>query len=241
MKGSPVVGHARTVRTTVGVAVALLAQVLLVNVGPAAAPASAATAAPTAAAATPYCKRPAKGFVPNRASIPALDRTLKVIQVKRKRNGEVGAGPVTDEGKWLMAMDPQTKPASRKGSVILSGHTWPDGSALGNALLRSFHEGDRIVLFGSDGKRACYKITERTQYAVRDVPNNKAFRYWGREQVVVVTCSGKRLGPGNWSHRTIWYGVPVIPPKPSTPPPPPEEEPPPSLLGNLLGGLLGGS
>lgn len=230
------VGHARRFRTAVAVPVVLVAQVLLVHAGPAAAPASAA-----AAADAPYCKRPAKGFVPTRASIPALDRTLRVVQVKRRSNGAVGAGPVTDEGKWLMAMDPQTKPASRKGSVILSGHTWPDGSALGNALLRNLREGHRIALIGNDGKRACYKITERAQYAVRDVPNNKAFRYWGREQVVIVTCSGKRLGPGNWSHRTIWYGVPVTPTAPPPPPPPaPEEEPPPSLLGNLLGGLLGG-
>ncbi|MCX6397377.1 MAG: class F sortase [Propionibacteriales bacterium] len=217
-------------RAAVALLLVLVAQVLVVITG--------SGAIQTAGAVPASCKRPANGFVPSRAEIPAIGRTVKVIQVKRTSSGQVGAGPVTQEGKWLMAMDPQTKPASRKGSVILSGHTWPDGSALGNAMLRDLHRGDGIVLTGSNGRRACYRITERTSYPVDEVPRNKAFRYWGPEQVVIVACSGKRLGPGNWTRRTIWYGVPVAP----TPPPPaqpPAEEEPPSLLGGLLGGLLG--
>jgi hypothetical protein len=140
-------------------------------------------------------------------------------------------------------MDPYTLPASRRGTVILSGHTWPDGSALGNAMLRNLDVGDRVRLAGTDGKRACYRIGQRISYPVGDVPYRKAFRSDGRERLVIVTCSGTRLGPGNWTHRTLWYAAPVVPRRP-TPTHPPNPDPPsddsPSGLGGLLGGLLGG-
>lgn len=217
-------------RTVLAVLAGLLAATVLVS------------AEPAAASSAPTCHRPARGFVPAKAGIPALGHAFRVIRVPRTRDNAVGAGPVTEQGKWLVAMDPHTLPASRRGTVILAAHTWPDGSALGNALLRGLHRGDRIVLAGKGGKRACYRITERASYPVRDVPRRKAFRSWGREQVVIVACSGRRLGPGNWSRRTIWYGVPIRPaapaPPPSAPSPPPDDAG--SGLGGLLGGLLGG-
>jgi len=27
--------------------------------------------------------------------------------------------------------------------------------------------------------------------------------------VVIVVCSGERLGPGDWTHRTLWFASPV--------------------------------
>lgn len=184
---------------------------LVVDLGPAT-----ATDAPRAAAQT--CKRPGHGFVPNRASIPAIGRTVKVIQVKRKKNNKVGAGPTTTAGKWLMAMDPEIKPGRHKGTVKLSGHTWPDGSALGNAMLNNLWEGDGIVLKGKNGKQACYRITKRQSYP-RDKAPRQAMRSTGPERVVIVSCSGKRLGPGNWTRRTLWYASPAVPPRPPKPAP----------------------
>ncbi|MFL6160322.1 MAG: class F sortase [Marmoricola sp.] len=181
------------------------------------------------------CSRPAHGFTPSKAQIPAIGRTLKVIQVRRTSSNAVGAGPVTEKGKWLMAMDPVTKPSSRRGSVILSGHTWPDGSALGNAMLANLDEGEGIVLVGKKGKKACYRITQRTSYLVRDVPEKKAFRSSGPEQLVIVACSGTRTSPGHWTRRTIWYAKPFVPAAPTQPSAPPPAAPP----GDLLSGLLG--
>jgi hypothetical protein len=194
------------------------------------------SAAPTAASTAAACKRPAHGFVPDRAMLPSLGRTVNVVQVQRTSSGAVGAPPLSTTGKWMLAMDPQTLPASRKGSVLLSGHTWPDGSALGNAMLANLHTGDGFVLAHGTGMQACYRIAERASYPADQVPNQKAFRYWGSEQVVIVACSGKRLGPGNWTRRTIWYAVPTLSNtvKPPTPPPP-TQAPPPNLLGALLG------
>lgn len=187
--------------------------------------------------------------MPVKAALPALGRTVGVIQVPRTRENAVGAGPVTTRGKWLMAMDPQTRPASGHGSVILSGHAWPDGSALGNALARDLQVGDRVRMVGRRAQQACYRVTERTSYRANQVPLRKTFRFRGPEQLVIVTCSGRRISPGHWTRRTVWYAVPVVPA-----PSPPASSPAPSptggsastqsgsggLFGGLLGGLLGG-
>ena len=191
------------------------------------------TPAAHAGPAAERCNRPTRGFVPARAEIPAIGRTVKVIQVERESSGQIGAGPVTEEGKWLMSMDPKTKPGSHQGSVLLSGHTWPDGSALGNAMLDKLWAGNGIVLY-TGNTRACYRINKRQSYPVDDVPR-RIFRTSGYEEVVIVACSGDRLGPGNWTRRTIWYATPWVPEEPSKPSnPPPSSPPPPCLLCGLL-------
>jgi hypothetical protein len=127
--------------------------------------------------------------------------------------------------------------------VLLSGHTWPDGSALGNAMLNNLRAGDRVVLTGKKGQKACYRIGRRTSYPYNKVPSETAFRNSGPEQLVIVTCSGTRTSPGHWTHRTLWYAVPDFPAPPKPPPssnPNPPDDDPPSGLGGLLGGLLGG-
>lgn len=191
------------------------------------------------------CQRPARGFVPIEATLPALGRTVRVIQVSRTRGNAVGGGPLTERGKWLMAMDPHTRPGSGRGTVILSGHAWPDGTALGNAMVRYLQVGHGVQMLGKKGQRACYRIVERTSYPANRVPRKKAFRPRGPEQLVIVTCSGRRLGPGHWTRRTIWYAVPFTPAPP--PPPPPSSAPPPDSgsggsggTGGLLGNLFGG-
>lgn len=209
--------------------------------------ADATTSVPAGSAAA--CQRPAHGFVPVAVSLPALGRTVGVVQVRRTRANAVGGGPLTGRGKWLMAMDPVTRPAAGRGTVILSGHAWPDGSALGNAMVRYLQVGHRVKLFGKKGQRACYEITQRTSYPANAVPVRKAFRPRGPEQLVIVTCSGRRLGPGHWTRRTIWYAVPIVP-APSTSAGSAPTQPSAGSWaggstssgtgGDLLGGLLGG-
>ena len=89
---------------------------------------------------------------------------------------------------------------------MLNAHTWPDGSALGNRLLRSLDRGDRIRVQGASSQ-LCYRVTERVEVLAEDgLP-----RYYakdGRPQLAIVVCSGRRLGPGVWEKRTIWFASP---------------------------------
>lgn len=243
-----VVGHTRgdlgkLGRALVGLALVGATLGLVTEGGASASPGAAAKASGDAKP----CVRPDGGFVPVRAAIPAIDRTVRVLVVKRTPENEIGAGPLTESGKWIMAMDPVTRPSTRQGSVLLSGHTWPDGSALGNAMLEGLWTGNQVILSDNDGNRACYKITKRKSYPYDEVPGKTAFRTTGPEQIVIVACSGERTSPGHWTHRTLWYGSPLTS-KPASQPggggsgsgskPPPAD--PPSGLGGLLGGLLGG-
>lgn len=157
------------------------------------------------------CSAPAGPFSPATTSIPAIGRSVSVVRVRRTPSGAVGTPPVTKRGKWLMGLDPQVRPGGGKGSVIMVAHTWPDDSALGNALLGSLAVGDRLQL-ANGSANACYQVTKRKKYGAAKVPRKKAFRWWGPEQLVIVVCSGKRLGPGRWTHRTIWYATPVVDP-----------------------------
>lgn len=136
--------------------------------------------------------------------------SFRVVPVGRTRDGAVGTPPVTRAGKQLVGWDRQTRPGARVGTVILDAHTWPDGSALGNALLRSLRSGALIAVRLADGRTACYQVRARRSYPASRVPRTRAFRSWGPEQLVMVVCSGKRLGPGRWTRRTVWYAVPVV-------------------------------
>ncbi|WP_183407908.1 class F sortase [Nocardioides marmoriginsengisoli] len=149
-----------------------------------------------------------RGQRPRRASINGIGSGITVVRTPRTRTGAIGAPPTTRAGKKVLGWDPQTKPGSGTGSVILTAHTWPDGSALGNRLLRKLRRGGSFVLRAADGRRVCYDVVERRSYRANRLPRSKAFRPWGPEQAVIVVCSGRRTGPGKWSHRTVWYAKP---------------------------------
>jgi hypothetical protein len=91
--------------------------------------------------------------------------------------------------------------------VRLNAHTWPNGAALGNAMLARFDVGDVLTLRQGDTK-VCYRVTKRVEvdgdetyepFYVLDGPSEFAF----------IVCSGERRGPGDWSMRTIWFGKPI--------------------------------
>ena len=140
-----------------------------------------------------------------------------------------------------MAWDRQgVRPGSARGTAIFDAHTWPWSAppAMGNRMLRQLHEGDQITLWGKH-QVLCYTITRRTSINVRQKDPKGFFSTTGSPQIVITVCSGKRLGPGNWSRRTYWFARPFVPsselgPPPSAPAPPPE----PPKKGGLLG-LLG--
>lgn len=198
----------------------------------------------SAQASTPSpfaCATTRGSFVPAKASISHVGR-VRVISVGNSSDGSMGTPPLTNSGKkWLAWYNHSAKPGTSKGAVATDAHTWPDGSALGNKLLKGLFKGDTIVLTDAKAqKRVCYRVTSRTEYARSDVPMRKVVYGSSKSpSMTIVVCSGRRLGPGDWTDRTVWIASVVPPPAPAPPPPRPTPTPPPS--GGLLGGLLGGS
>lgn len=94
----------------------------------------------------------------------------------------------------------------------MTAHTYPrDGSyglALGNRLLAKLRKGDLLIATGRDGHRLCYRVTRVMRVrATRSVP--AYYTSTGKPRLAILVCSGNRRGPGDWSHRTIWFATPV--------------------------------
>jgi hypothetical protein len=158
----------------------------------------------TRAAAPAVCRRPIRrGFIPKTASLSGS--TIRVLALGRRHRVPLPP-PLTPSGKISFAWDKYgPKPGSARGNVRFNAHTYPDGSALGNRLLARLQVGNRIILRGKAGA-ICYTVTRRV---VTARTKTKAY-YTTRTspKLAIVVCSGRRLGPGRWTRRTIWYARP---------------------------------
>lgn len=159
-------------------------------------------------AAAPRCSTGVAPFVPRRFHAQGVVEGADVLALSRDSRGVPGVPPVTTAGKDDVGFDaPGVAPGSARGNVVLTMHTWPDGSALGNRLLAGLQEGERLVL-AAGRTRLCYRVTDRVEVPF-DAPSDRAYDDEGPPQVVIIVCSGTRTGPGEWSHRTLWFASPV--------------------------------
>lgn len=156
--------------------------------------------------ADPCATQARAGFVPTTISVEGVTRRAEVVGLPRDGAGVVGVPPIDDKDVFAWDLG-GVEPGSAEGHVLLNTHTWPDGSAMGNQLLDALQVGDGLQL-GRPGKVACYRVSERVEVRVED-----GYPGWsatdGPSQVVIVVCSGERRGPGDWSHRTLWFADPV--------------------------------
>ena len=158
-------------------------------------------------------KRPAcpttvrRTFAPKLVSIPGVVRRAVVVTPPRVHRVP-GAPPLTSAGKWQVAWDRKwpIRPGARHGNVLMNAHVWPDGSALGNAMLAELRVGDRIVVRGLTST-LCYRVSGQIQVSPRQALG-RYYRTSGPPRLAIVVCSGRRLGPGVWEKRTIWFAAP---------------------------------
>jgi hypothetical protein len=152
----------------------------------------------------------AHSFTPATIDVPGVAHGVSVIAPPRDANGVPGVPPLSDSGKHVFAFDPEqhVKPGDSQGNVLLNAHTWPDGSALGNQLLGGLHQDGRIIVVGHrPAQKLCYRVTRRIEVlATAHVPGY--YSRTGTPQLAIIVCSGRRLGPGQWEKRTIWYATP---------------------------------
>ncbi|WP_435768434.1 hypothetical protein [Nocardioides sp. SYSU DS0651] len=157
------------------------------------------------------CRPVGHAFRPAAITIPGVVGRTRVLARGRDRWGSPLPPPLTARGKWQLAWDnASTRAGGRRGVGRLTAHTypWSAGRALGNRLLSQLHRGERLVVHGPRGERLCYRVVKRVRVrAGRPTPGYYSSSGAGR--LAILVCSGKRRGPGDWSHRTIWYAVPV--------------------------------
>lgn len=159
------------------------------------------------------CRPAEQAFRPAWVRMPDVVDKTRVLALGRDRNGVPRTPPLTNRGKWQLAWDRESgiRPGERYGVIRLNAHTYPwsgiYGSALGNRLLRRLHVGDRMVVSG-DGGRLCYVVTRRVSTRA-ERPLRDYYSTAGPSRLAILVCSGRRRGPGDWSHRTIWFAKPV--------------------------------
>lgn len=167
-------------------------------------------AVPTSESASSSCSTTTRPFVPTRITVSNVTSGATVLAEAPDGNGVSPSPPLSDTGKNQFAWDNASAlPDSGKGNVLLTAHTWPDGSAMGNRLLKTLRAGDRFVLQGGAGQRLCYQVTEIVSVPVEDYPGNRVYDMTGSEQAIITVCSGLRRGPGDWAERTLWFAIPV--------------------------------
>jgi len=148
-------------------------------------------------------------ITPTEISFPGIVNDAKVIALPRDGRDIPSVPPLTDAGKQQVAWDrpPGIKPGSPKGNVLLNVHTYGDGSALGNKLLTDLKKGDLIIVRGGH-ETLCYEVDRRIEVlASRGYP--PYYDTNGPNQLALLACSGKRLGPSNYTHRTLWFAKQV--------------------------------
>jgi hypothetical protein len=157
---------------------------------------------------SPRCSTADRPFVPTSIDLIGIAQGVPVVALNRDHNGDPRTPPISDAGKAEFAFDlGGSRPGATRGNALLNAHTFPDGSALGNRLLSELHPDDQLVVRGEQGW-ICYRITDRVEVAA----NSRGARYYataGKPQVAIAVCSGRRLGPGNWTKRTLWFASPV--------------------------------
>lgn len=166
-------------------------------------------AIPTAAPKTGVCERPApRPFTPTSVTIPDVVKDGEVLPLPRDGNNVPGVPPTSAKYAFAWDRPPGIKPGAPRGNVLLNAHTWPDGSAVGNVMLDKLDEGDRIILRGGDS-RLCYNVTKRIEVLASD-GYRPYYDRKGSPKIALIVCSGDRVGPGDWTHRTIWFAEPIV-------------------------------
>ena len=171
---------------------------------------SASASASASAPPRRTCATAERNFEPQAISVPGVTKRASVVTPPRDDAGVPGTPPLTRRGKMLFAWDREQGilPGDPAGNVLLNAHTWPDGTALGNRLLAGLQLGDRIVVRGADA-RLCYRVTERVE-VLADENMPRYYDTAGPPQLAILVCSGRRLGPGQWEKRTVWFASPSV-------------------------------
>jgi len=164
------------------------------------------------------CTQVDHAFRPTTLAVDGVLASTKVLARGQDRNGIPKPPPLTTRGKWQLAWDKASgvRPGSGSGVVRLTAHTYPrdhprEGAkapALGNLLLSRLGTGARLEVAGAGGERLCYRVMRRQQVRA-SASASGYYSTTGKPRLAILVCSGKRRGPGDWTHRTIWYAEPL--------------------------------
>jgi len=183
---------------------------------PAPAPATAAEAppAPAVAASQPPAPppKPARACAPTHLSIPELGVDAAVVQIGLDPQGNLGTPTDTDKKKagWY----PSAFAGAARGSVILTGHTYHDETAIFRTdFNEKAHAGMALRLSCAGTEPLSYRVTEaKLDLGVEDysayVDSHRLYATDGPPQVVIITCTDWNPIRRDYDQRGILIATP---------------------------------
>ncbi len=165
------------------------------------------TPSPTPSPTGPCADQATEPFTPKQITVPGIIRNAKVVALPRDGSNVPGVPPTSAKQAIAWDRPPGIRPGEPKGNMLINTHTWPDGSALGNEFLGKLKVGNQIIVRNGDVE-LCYEVDKEIEVLASD-GYPPYYDKEGPHQLALLVCSGKRLGPGQWTHRTIWFASPV--------------------------------
>lgn len=165
------------------------------------------TPTPTPRPTGPCADQATEPFTPKEITVPGIIRNAKVVALPRDGSNVPGVPPTSAKQAIAWDRPPGIRPGEPQGNMLINTHTWPDGSALGNEFLSKLKVGKRIIVRNGDVE-LCYEVDKKIEVLASD-GYPPYYDTEGPHQLALLVCSGRRLGPGEWTHRTIWFAKPV--------------------------------
>ncbi|MEV1295660.1 class F sortase [Pseudonocardia sp. NPDC049635] len=127
----------------------------------------------------------------------------------------VGTGPdggmvVPEQVRHVGWWAPGVLPGGAAGSAVLAGHVDSRTQGIGVlAVLPQLADGEPVVVRGTDGRTARFRVVARREYGKYDLPR-EVFRRDGAPQLVLITCGGT-FDPvaGSYESNIVVYAVPA--------------------------------
>lgn len=162
------------------------------------------------------CMKHPRPIVPVRYRIDRVGASAKVLSVGLDSSGAAGAPPLSDPSSmaWFNK-GPQV--GSQQGHVVMTGHTYHQGEALGNRLYTGaghasgpLRKGDILRFSDKAGNTVCYRYTHNAKIWVKDYRPDSTVLYDdnGPSQLVLVACWDYKKR-GGYQSRILFYGDPV--------------------------------
>lgn len=146
-----------------------------------------------------------QAFLPETVAVHGAGHQVQRLPRVQVEGGVSSPSPLNDNPNVYAWDNQSAKPGSPRGVAIFTAHTWPPPQkALGNQLIAGLRVGDTITVKG-DGVQATYRVYKRQEVTLDAYPAGKVLDMHGKPRLAITVCSGKRLGPGNWTMRTVWF------------------------------------
>jgi len=170
--------------------------------------------APAVAASQPPAPppKPARACAPTHLSIPELGVDAAVVQIGLDPQGNLGTPTDTDKKKagWY----PSAFAGAARGSVILTGHTYHDETAIFRTdFNEKAHAGMALRLSCAGTEPLSYRVTEaKLDLGVEDysayVDSHRLYATDGPPQVVIITCTDWNPIRRDYDQRGILIATP---------------------------------